>query len=65
MFSVVWANTSAFAQLFTVFVYFTITMEAKRQLVIDLHKRGIRNIDIFRKLKNVDIGLRFIESTIQ
>lgn len=59
------SNTFATAQLFTVFVCFVITMDAKRHLVIDLHKRGFRNIDIFRKLKNLDIGIRFIERTIK
>ena len=36
-------------------------MVAKRQLVLNLHKRNFRNIDIFRKLQNIGVGLRFIE----
>ena len=40
-------------------------MEAKRHLILDLHKRGFRNIDILRKLENIGIGIRFIERTIK
>ena len=38
-------------------------MDVKRQLVLNLHKRNFRNIDIFRKLQNIGVGLRFIERT--
>lgn len=65
MFIDVYSNTCATAHLHTVFVCFVITMDAKRHLVINLHKRGFRNIDIFRKLQDIQICMRFIERTIK
>ena len=40
-------------------------MVSKRQLVLNLHKRNFRNIDIFRKLQNIGVGLRLIERIIK
>lgn len=65
MFIGVYTNTCATTHLCSVFVCATIKMEAKRHLVIDMHKRGLKNIEIFRKLQNINIGLKFIQRTIK
>lgn len=48
-----------------VLVYFATTMDVKRQLVLNLHKKGLRQVDIFRKLQTDNINLRFIQRTIK
>lgn len=40
-------------------------MNVKRQLFLNLHKKGLRQIDIFRKLQTDDINSRFIKRTIK
>ncbi|XP_031638913.1 uncharacterized protein LOC116351025, partial [Contarinia nasturtii] len=40
-------------------------MDVKRQLVLNLHKKGLRQVDIFRKLQSENINLRFIQRTIK
>ncbi|XP_031634454.1 uncharacterized protein LOC116347855 [Contarinia nasturtii] len=40
-------------------------MDVKRQLILNLHKRGFRNIDIFRQLQNEQVCMTFIERTIK
>jgi AraC-like DNA-binding protein len=65
MFIGVYSNTCATAHLVSVFVCVAIAMDAKRHLIIDLHKRGFRNIDIFRKLQNINICKKLIDRTIK
>jgi hypothetical protein len=40
-------------------------MDVKRQLVLNLHKRGFRKIDIFRQLKIENFTQKFIHRTIK
>ncbi|XP_031639580.1 uncharacterized protein LOC116351602 [Contarinia nasturtii] len=40
-------------------------MDVKRQLVLNLHKKGLRQVDIFRKVQSDNINLRFIQRTIK
>ena len=39
-------------------------MEAKRELILELHKKGKRNIEIFNLLKAMNINKRLIERTL-
>lgn len=41
------------------------SMDAKRELIIDLHKKNIRNIDIFRKLCGIGVNKKLISRTIK
>jgi hypothetical protein len=40
-------------------------MDVKRQLVLHLHKRGFRKVDIFRRLQNENFTKLFIHRTIK
>lgn len=40
-------------------------MDAKRELVVNLYKKNFRPCEIFRKLKHLDINVRFISRTIE
>jgi len=40
-------------------------MDVKRQLVLNLYKGGLRQIDIFRQLQTENINLKFIQRTIK
>lgn len=40
-------------------------MDAKRELVIDLYKKKYKPCEIFRKLKHLNINIRFISRTIK